>query len=197
MPKTRHSYPAELKAPRGFRGGARHQDHQPTRQRIWRASQLGQPVEKTTLPGATHPLRPQRPKTKQRPATRRADRPTLPANRTAPFELDWLKKKLRGLAWSVEPKRAQIEIDHPQISLARQCELLGLARSSFYYQSPPNPQGKRTTTAINRALQLQRSKRESRLVIPSGRSLRLESSESYALAAAKVQVAATFAAARA
>ena len=34
---------------------------------------------------------------------------------------------------SLEEKRQLIEEDHPQISIAKQCELLGLARSSFYY----------------------------------------------------------------
>lgn len=34
-------------------------------------------------------------------------------------------------------KRGLVEPDHPQLSIARQCELLGLARSSFYYE----PQG--------------------------------------------------------
>src|SRR5919109_1165798 len=43
-------------------------------------------------------------------------------------ELDWLKKKL---ALSPDAKRSLIEPAHPQISLARQCDLLGLARSSF------------------------------------------------------------------
>lgn len=46
-------------------------------------------------------------------------------------ELDWLKKKLAG---SAEVKRVLLEPAHPQLSLARQCELLGLARSSAYYQ---------------------------------------------------------------
>lgn len=32
-------------------------------------------------------------------------------------------------------KRALIEPDHPELSIAQQCELLGLARSSYYYQS--------------------------------------------------------------
>jgi putative transposase len=36
---------------------------------------------------------------------------------------------------SPDAKRGLIEPDHPQISLARQCALLGLARSSFYYRS--------------------------------------------------------------
>jgi putative transposase len=35
---------------------------------------------------------------------------------------------------SVEEKRRLIEPDHSQLSLSRQCQLLGLARRSFYYQ---------------------------------------------------------------
>jgi putative transposase len=38
---------------------------------------------------------------------------------------------------SVEQKRLQVEPDHPQLSIARQCELLGLARSSYYYEPVP------------------------------------------------------------
>ena len=34
----------------------------------------------------------------------------------------------------MEEKRALIEAEHPTLSLARQCELVGLARSSYYYQ---------------------------------------------------------------
>src|SRR5919201_722066 len=47
-------------------------------------------------------------------------------------ELDWLKKKL---VLSPEAKRGFIEPAHPQLSVARQCALLGLSRSSFYYRS--------------------------------------------------------------
>ena len=36
---------------------------------------------------------------------------------------------------SPEAKRGLIEPDHPQISVARQCALLELSRSSFYYRS--------------------------------------------------------------
>jgi putative transposase len=39
------------------------------------------------------------------------------------------------LALSPEAKRSLIEPDHSQISVARQCGLLGLSRSSFYYRS--------------------------------------------------------------
>jgi putative transposase len=35
---------------------------------------------------------------------------------------------------SVELKRSLVELGHPQLRVSRQCELLGLARSSFYYE---------------------------------------------------------------
>jgi putative transposase len=47
------------------------------------------------------------------------------------MELEWVKKKLPA---SVEAKRTLIEPDHPRISLRRQCALLGLNRSSLYYE---------------------------------------------------------------
>jgi putative transposase len=43
-------------------------------------------------------------------------------------ELDWVKTKLDLLP---EGKRAVIEPDHPHISIARQCDLVGLPRSRF------------------------------------------------------------------
>lgn len=46
--------------------------------------------------------------------------------------LDWLKK---NLAFSTEAKRDLIEPDHGQMSLSRQCDLLGLPRSTYYYAS--------------------------------------------------------------
>lgn len=46
------------------------------------------------------------------------------------MELEWLKKKLPSL---VEAKRMLIELAHPEISVRRQCELIGLNRSSLYY----------------------------------------------------------------
>ena len=49
-------------------------------------------------------------------------------------ELDWLKKKL---ACPVEQKRHLVEPWHEQLSQQRQCELLGLARSSYYYEAVP------------------------------------------------------------
>jgi putative transposase len=38
---------------------------------------------------------------------------------------------------SVEEKRALIDPGHPAISIARQCELMELARASYYYQPMP------------------------------------------------------------
>ena len=56
-------------------------------------------------------------------------------------ELDWLNKKLD---LPVEAKRRLIEPAYPQISMARQCAVLGVPRSSVYYravgESPANLQ---------------------------------------------------------
>ena len=38
---------------------------------------------------------------------------------------------------TVEQKRLLIEPQHPHLSITRQCELLGLARSSYYYEPAP------------------------------------------------------------
>jgi putative transposase len=45
-------------------------------------------------------------------------------------ELDWLKKNLTS---DLEVKRSWIEDPPAELSFRRQCELAGLARSSFYY----------------------------------------------------------------
>jgi putative transposase len=47
------------------------------------------------------------------------------------MELEWLKKKLPA---TIEAKRVMIERDLPEISVRRQCELIGLNRSTLYYQ---------------------------------------------------------------
>ena len=47
------------------------------------------------------------------------------------MEVEWLKKKLPS---SPEGLRRCIEPDHKQLSSVRQCELLGLARSTWYYR---------------------------------------------------------------
>ncbi len=38
---------------------------------------------------------------------------------------------------SVEAKRALVEPDHPELSIRRQCALLGLSRASYYYAAAP------------------------------------------------------------
>jgi putative transposase len=52
------------------------------------------------------------------------------------------------LAGSAEQKRALIEPDHPTLSVARQCRLLGLPRSSWYYQ--PRPPSATTQELLDR-----------------------------------------------
>ena len=47
------------------------------------------------------------------------------------MELEWLKKKSPR---SPERLRPLVEPDHPELSVRRQCELLGLSRSSLYYE---------------------------------------------------------------
>lgn len=46
------------------------------------------------------------------------------------MELEWLKKN----SLSAEARRALVDEAHPQLSVRRQCELLGLNRSTFYYE---------------------------------------------------------------
>jgi putative transposase len=49
-------------------------------------------------------------------------------------QVDWLEKNHE---YCIEAKRALIEPGHPDLSIAQQCELLGLARSSYYYEPMP------------------------------------------------------------
>src|SRR4029450_8868106 len=67
--------------------------------------------------------------------TRRHSKPSY-TNTSGNSKSSWTgrKKKLDLLP---EGKRALIEPEHPPISIARQCDLVGLPRSSFYYR----PQG--------------------------------------------------------
>ena len=49
-------------------------------------------------------------------------------------ELDWLKKKSFE---PIEQKRRWLDVKLKKMSIRRQCELLGLNRSSLYYQPKP------------------------------------------------------------
>ncbi len=55
----------------------------------------------------------------------------IPTDRPTQSRVELVEK---NQALPVEPKRQRIEGDHPQISVRRQCTLLGLPRSSLYYQ---------------------------------------------------------------
>ncbi|NDH94787.1 MAG: IS3 family transposase [Planctomycetia bacterium] len=48
------------------------------------------------------------------------------------MEVEWLKKKAAEVG--AEVKRLCIEPNHKHLSIARQCQLVGLARSSWYYE---------------------------------------------------------------
>ena len=62
-------------------------------------------------------------------------------------ELAFAKKKSPA---SVEWKRQQIELRHPQLSVRRPCELLDLTRSSFYYEpAQADPQDTRLMERID------------------------------------------------
>lgn len=60
-------------------------------------------------------------------------------------ELDWLKKKLR---LSKTDKRKLIEPNNEKIPIGRQCELLIISRSGYYYQ--PKPISAETIDLMNR-----------------------------------------------
>src|SRR5215204_49240 len=49
-------------------------------------------------------------------------------------ELDWLKK---NLPFSAKVKRALVEPENKRISILRQCQLLGINRSTIYYRQQP------------------------------------------------------------
>lgn len=50
------------------------------------------------------------------------------------MQVDWLEKNQN---LSTEEKRALIEPSHPDLSIVKQLTLLGLGRSSYYYQPVP------------------------------------------------------------
>jgi putative transposase len=52
------------------------------------------------------------------------------------MELEWLEKKL---ACSTEDRRGWVEPEHPEISIRRQCALLGLSRASLYHEPVEDP----------------------------------------------------------
>ena len=53
------------------------------------------------------------------------------------MELEWIKKKL---VCRNEDRRDWVEANHPQLSVRRQCALLGISRGSLYYQAAEESQ---------------------------------------------------------
>ena len=47
-------------------------------------------------------------------------------------ELDWWKK---NQVLELEPRRALVEPGHPELSIGRQCELLDVSRSGYYFEA--------------------------------------------------------------
>ena len=60
-------------------------------------------------------------------------------------ERDWLKKNQN---YSVNEKQKLIELDDSELSIKRQCELLGISRSGYYYN--PKPINQKQLQLINR-----------------------------------------------
>src|SRR6266852_526110 len=69
------------------------------------------------------------------PATPRPARPSC-SSRSAGSRWSWNGSK-KKLPPSADGKRSPIEAGHPRLSVRRQCELLGLNRSSLYYEPVP------------------------------------------------------------
>src|SRR5947207_5052386 len=65
------------------------------------------------------------------PAMPRPARPSC-SSRSGGSKWSWNGSK-KKLPPSAETKRPLIEAGHPELSVRRQCELLGLSRSSLYY----------------------------------------------------------------
>jgi putative transposase len=63
---------------------------------------------------------------------------------------------------SVEDRRRMIEPQHPELPITRQCELLGLARASYYHQpEPESDENLRLMRVIGPAAQPDREPAES------------------------------------
>jgi putative transposase len=65
-------------------------------------------------------------------------RPRRPScsSRSAASRWNWNGSKKKS-GRSPEQRRPLIEAEHPELSVRRQCELLGLVRSSLYYEPAP------------------------------------------------------------
>src|SRR5881227_734066 len=78
-------------------------------------------------PTRSSPTGPRPPRTTATPS-----RPSC-TSRSAGSKWSWSGSK-KKLPPSADGKRPLIEVGHPELSVRRQCELLGLNRSSLYYE---------------------------------------------------------------
>src|SRR5205823_3090064 len=78
-------------------------------------------------PRRSSAARPSRPRLTPRPA-----RPSC-SSRSDGSRWSWSGSK-KSQELSCESQRSLIEVGHPALSVRRQCELLGLSRSSLYYE---------------------------------------------------------------
>ena len=61
------------------------------------------------------------------------------------MQVDWLEKNQNRC---VEAKRALIKPGHPDLRIVQQYELLGLARSSYYYEPVGGKRGEPAVDAL-------------------------------------------------
>ena len=68
--------------------------------------------------------------------------PPSPLNRTEPGRKNWTWQKVGKRTRYISKWRNEIEPAFSEIPVARQCELLGLSRSTFFYSpAPEDPEG--------------------------------------------------------
>ena len=113
----------------GVGGCAGRPHHEPIGVGLRRAYDANQAVEKAAAGGSGGTVLGWPPP--RCPRAGRTGRGLVRADRSAPNGVGLVEKKLPD---SIEGKRQCIEPEHPQLSVRRQCDLLGLNRSSWHYQ---------------------------------------------------------------
>ena len=128
--------------PSGAGGGEGRQDHQRAGGTAWRASDVDPCVEEATprQRGGVVPVRGDKSSSTEHEALQSQ---LYERNRSARAGVGLAQKK--SCHSSVRRKRVWVDAADPTLSVSQQCELLGLSRSSFYYEPA-------TETAANLAL---------------------------------------------
>jgi hypothetical protein len=104
-----------------------------TQQRLWYSCHSNNYLEATSLGGLTHPVQRQ---VKLKPLPSGSGR-----NRSPFISADWTTQGRERLSQKkitdelTKDRRYLIDPTYPKLSLGQQCELLGISRSSYYYQS--------------------------------------------------------------